>query len=498
MEISTQGIDICAITETWLKPPDEETIPLQQITPPGYNIISYPRSNGKIGGGLAVIYKKHIKLQNHSTMKNLKTMECGQFQMKYRSDIISLFVIYHIPNTRVSQFCEELLSILENSIAPIRNKLLFMGDFNIHMDQPEDANTIIFNDLLESLNLRNNITFQTHISGHTLDLIINDQTEPLVKCVKRGHTFADHCLVQATIGIEKHIPLDKSVTYRKFKNINELKFSRDLNNHLTKCGTHEELEAKIDCYNRVILATLDKHAPQKTKLVKVSNKQPWFTDRIKDKIRVRQKKELSWIKDPNDYNYQAFYNQRRYCSNLIKSAQRQFFKGKITENRGNYKEIFRITNKLLGREDELPLPLAEDLITQANQFNNFFVGKIEKIIKDLAPSSMTATLNDEYLELTYETTNRLTNFKTINDQDILSIINRAPPKSCKLNPMPTTLLKVDRNVIVPNIKDIVNTSVVSGRFTRNIKQALLRPLLKKKGLDLTLNNYRPVSNLAYI
>ena len=64
--------------------------------------------------------------------------------------------------------------------------------------------------------------------------------------------------------------------------------------------------------------------------------------------------------------------------------------------------------------------------------------------------------------------------------------------------MPTTILKVHRNVIATHIKDIVNTSVVSGRFTRNIKQALLRPLLKKKGLDLTLNNYRPVSNLAYI
>ena len=69
-----------------------------------------------------------------------------------------------------------------------------------------------------------------------------------------------------------------------------LNISRDLNDHLTECGTHEELEAKIDCYNRVILATLDKHAPQKTKLVKVSHKQPWFTDRIKDKIRVRQEK----------------------------------------------------------------------------------------------------------------------------------------------------------------------------------------------------------------
>ena len=45
---------------------------------------------------------------------------------------------------------------------------------------------------------------------------------------------------------------------------------------------------------------------------------------------------------------------------------------------------------------------------------------------------------------------------------------------------------------------IVNTSIVSGSFTKNIKQALLRPLLKTRGLDLALCNYRLVSNLANI
>ena len=173
------------------------------------------------------------------------------------------------------------------------------------------------------------------------------------------------------------------------------------------------------------------------------------------------------------------------------------FEEKLTENCNNYKEIFRLTNKLLGKENELPLPPAEDLTIKANEFNDFFIGKMEKIMQDVASSNMTATL-DDYLESTFETTNRLTNFKMITDQDILLIINTAPPKSCKLDPMPTTLLKVFKNVIASHIKDIVNTSVLSVRFTRNIKQALLRPLLKKRGLDLTLCNYRPVSNLAYI
>ena len=155
-----------------------------------------------------------------------------------------IIVICHIPSTSVLQFCEELVSILENSIGTIRNKILFMGDFNIHMDQLGDANTIIFNSLLDSLNLRNNISFQTHISGHTLDLIINDQTESLVKCMKKGHSFGDHSLVQATTGIEKYNPSDKLVTYRKLKNINETEFRKDLKDHLTECGTHEELRGQ--------------------------------------------------------------------------------------------------------------------------------------------------------------------------------------------------------------------------------------------------------------
>ena len=74
--------------------------------------------------------------------------------------------------------------------------------------------------------------------------------------------------------MEKCDPLEKSVTYRKLKNINETDFRTDLSDHLTECNTHDELEAKIDCYNNVILSTLEKHAPKKTKVVKVTHKQP--------------------------------------------------------------------------------------------------------------------------------------------------------------------------------------------------------------------------------
>ena len=105
-------------------------------------------------------------------------------------------------------------------------------------------------------------------------------------------------------------------------------------------------------------------------------------------------------------------------------------------------------------------------------------------------------ISDDYLESAFKTMERLTNFKSVTDWDILSVLFTAPPNSCELGP--TTLLKVYSDVIVLCIMDIVNTSIISGSFTKNIKQTLLRPLLRRKALDLVLCNYILVSSLPYI
>ena len=49
-----------------------------------------------------------------------------------------------------------------------------------------------------------------------------------------------------------------------------------------------------------------------------------------------------------------------------------------------------------------------------------------------------------------------------------------------------------------NITRIINISLLEGKFTTNLKEALLRPLLKKMALKIILSNYHPVSNQSYI
>ena len=50
----------------------------------------------------------------------------------------------------------------------------------------------------------------------------------------------------------------------------------------------------------------------------------------------------------------------------------------------------------------------------------------------------------------------------------------------------------------PMNTQIVNLSLTRGEFCEELKTAIVKPLLKKPGLDLINKNYRPISNLSFI
>ena len=70
--------------------------------------------------------------------------------------------------------------------------------------------------------------------------------------------------------------------------------------------------------------------------------------------------------------------------------------------------------------------------------------------------------------------------------DIKELVATTPNKSCKLDPIPTALLKSNIGVLAPVIADIVNVSLGNGKVYQDLKEALLRPLVKGNfGLQLT-------------
>ena len=85
------------------------------------------------------------------------------------------------------------------------------------------------------------------------------------------------------------------------------------------------------------------------------------------------------------------------------------------------------------------------------------------------------------------------------EAELWNILKLSPVNSCELDPLPTWLLNECKAKLVPLITDTVNMSLRESMISKSLKTALIRPLLKKTGLDSDiLKNYRPVSNLTLI
>ena len=159
----------------------------------------------------------------------------------------------------------------------------------------------------------------------------------------------------------------------------------------------QDLAALVSEYNTQLQNILDMHAPLKEREIRKCHSQPWFDDQVKMEIRLQRMKEWRWKSDPSEYNYITFYNQQRYVTGLIKSKKKSFYVTKIKQNVNNPKEIFNITNKFLGRNDQLLLPAYEDKRDLANDFSSFFINKIDKIMEKLKATSV-LTEENSYME----------------------------------------------------------------------------------------------------
>ena len=195
-------------------------------------------------------------------------------------------------------------------------------------------------------------------------------------------------------------------------------------------------------------------------------------DNIRTEIQLRRHKEAMWLRNTSEYNLMAFYYQRRYYANLIKSAQRSFFLDTIKKLKGDSKALFAITNKLLHRGQQLPLPSCQDTKSVANNVNEFFIMKIEKIMQGLWSTAPEHTDNT-YIETAFITSWRFSDFQHITPDEVIKIIQKCPPKSCELDLLPSTLIKQHAETVAPTIYHIVNISLLQGDLTENLKQALL-------------------------
>jgi endonuclease/exonuclease/phosphatase (EEP) superfamily protein YafD len=135
-------------------------------------------------------------------------MECIDLFINTGGSSIRLITIYRPPQSKKnratpSTFLQEFSSLLEIvSLTP--GYLLLNGDFNFHMELPNDAHASTFRELLQSAGLRYHVTKTTHRSGHTLDLIIDRRESKIMSNVYTVTDLpSDHNSVLCSIALER-------------------------------------------------------------------------------------------------------------------------------------------------------------------------------------------------------------------------------------------------------------------------------------------------------
>ena len=137
--INDLDLDICAITETWLKEDDE--IGKTALKPEGYEILSSPHPI-RLGGGIAVIYKGDLKVTK-SQEHHFGTCGCTDYKISFDHSSYSLGLFYRSDDNPFLAFVNDMVEYMENNITD-KSEFLLLGDFNIHVNKLHDEEAITF------------------------------------------------------------------------------------------------------------------------------------------------------------------------------------------------------------------------------------------------------------------------------------------------------------------------------------------------------------------
>ena len=180
------------------------------------------------------------------------------------------------------------------------------------------------------------------------------------------------------------------------------------------------------------------------------------------------------------------HERERHKINRIK--ENSYWLSQISEYSGQPRRLWKSFSSVMGldrvKSEGVSGITSEDLL-------NFFIEKIELIRRSTGSVPATTKL---------PTSNAVfSSFREYAPDEVRQIIVTTKSTSCSLDPIPTTILKEFLPELLPFITTMCNSSLRNGFLPSSQRHAIVKPILKKPGLDVDdVKNYRPISNLSYM
>ena len=160
------------------------------------------------------------------------------------------------------------------------------------------------------------------------------------------------------------------------------------------------------------------------------------------------------------------------------------------------KDVFTILNRLL-KVDTAQSPECESTVNLRNNFANFLNNKIETICGKTAERVKCEDLNAPPSEPVVAPL-PLSQVRPTDRDELTKTVRKSPNKTCSLDVLLTTLLKQTLDIHILTLVTIINLCVrqFSPAVGDSSRQTTAPEVFCRQGK--LVQNYRPVSNLAYI
>ena len=221
------------------------------------------------------------------------------FRIQIDNCNITLLSIYNPPYSAVNSvtdrmFIDDFTKWICNQLvmSDHNNKLIILGDFNIHVNDKSDESTDNFMDIIMALGLEQHVYFPTHKVGNNLDLVMTELGSKLeiTKC-SPGPFWSDHCAADSVVKLPTVSSVQEADTIfvRKLSELDYDRFIED--EYINDLLSISDLSELVDKMEKSIQNTLDTQAPLKKKQVPIRTRVPWYTNDLKQQKQTVRKRE---------------------------------------------------------------------------------------------------------------------------------------------------------------------------------------------------------------
>ena len=287
---------------------------------------------------------------------------------------------------------------------------------------------------------------------------------------------SDHMAVTCNLCLQRPHAVRKHISQCCFRAMDVDAVCQDLTDVTEQLLEIKDAPGIVSVYNRTVTGILDRHAPLSHRTVTVRPSTAWYTQSVHRLKQERRVLERVWRKSGLEVHREAYCAKRLEIKSAISAAKRDHYSTAIVNSKQNSKDLFRIVDRLLHRDQQLGPPLSDSSEELAERFSDIFTKKIESIRSALDNGSVCKQQPDD---LTLPDGCLLSEFPPATHEEVRKLLMLSPAESCELDPFPTWLLKKCDTVTVAILSRLINSSLTAGVLDPALKTALVRPLLKK-------------------